>query len=399
MKKETKLVIAGKNYKDNCGSVNIPIHRTSTVLFPSLEDYHNAEKGKTCYGLQGGGESTDFSYGISGTPTKFALQKAICEIEDAKYCFIFPSGLSAITITIMGLLKNGDHILVTDSVYGPTRRFCNKELSRIGVEVDFYDPMIGNGIESLIKENTRLIFTESPGSLSFEVQDIPTITKITRKNNIPTIIDNSWATPLYFDPFKHGVDISLQAGTKYIGGHSDILMGVVTTNDKKLYKSIERASRNYGINTSPDDCYLALRGLKTMGVRLKAHEKAAKEIATWLSNRPEVETILHPAFSSCPGHEIWKRDFSGSTGLFSIILDKKYSDKAVSAMVDNMELFGIGASWGGFESLLVAMDISTIRTAKKWPHKNTHLRIYAGLESVSDLINDLEKGFERLKKL
>ncbi len=398
MQKGTKLIISGKDYKANSGCVNTPVYRSSTILFPTIEAYHNTETGNPYYKTKGAGLA-DSSYGISGTPTTFALQHAICEIENAKYCLIFPSGLAAITITLLSLLEKGDHILIADSIYGPTRRFCNKELSRFGIETTYYDPTTGGKIEELIKENTKLIFTESPGSLTFEVQDIPAITAVAKKHNIPVIIDNSWATALYFDPFKHGADISLQAGTKYIGGHSDILIGVVTTNNEELYKSLLRAHKNYGIHTSPDDCYLALRGLKTMGVRLKAHEDAALKVAKWLEARPEVETILHPAFSSCPGHEIWKRDFSGSTGLFSFILDKKYSTAAVAAMVDNMKIFGIGASWGGFESLVMPIDPSTIRTASKWPHKNTCIRIYTGLEAVEDIIADLEEGLERLKQV
>jgi len=398
MKKDTKLVIAGKNYKDNFGSVNVPIHRTSTVLFPTMEAYQQSEQGKPYYKIKGN-VATDYSYGIAGTPTTFALQNAICEIEGAKYCLIYPSGLAAITMSLLALLESGDHVLISDSVYGPTRRFCNKELSRFGVETTYYDPVVGAGIEKLIKKNTKLIFTESPGSLTFEVQDIPAITKVAKSKNIPVIIDNSWATPIYFDPFKHGVDIAMQAGTKYIGGHSDVLMGVITTNDEKLYKSLARVRKNYGINVSPDDCYLATRGLRTMGIRLRAHEESALAVAKWLESRPEVKVILHPAFPSCPGHELWKRDFTGSTGLFSFILDKKYSKEAVSAMVDNMKIFGIGASWGGFESLIMPIDPSSIRTTSKWPHKNTCIRVYIGLEDVADIIKDLEKSLERIKEV
>lgn len=397
MNKDTKLIISGKNYKDHFGSVNTPIHRTSTVLFPTLDAYHESEKGKPYYKIKGN-VAADYSYGTAGTPTSFALQNTICEIEGVKYCLIFPSGLAAITMTLLAILEHGDHALISDSVYGPTRRFCNKELTRLGIDITYYDPLIGEDIAKLIKKNTKLIFTESPGSLTFEIQDIPAITKIAKKKNIPVIIDNSWATPIYFDPFKHGVDIALQAGTKYIGGHSDILIGIVTTNDEKLYKAITRIRKNYGITVSPDDCYLATRGLRTMGVRLKAHEETALKVAKWLKKRVEVKTILHPAFPSCPGHEIWKRDFSGSTGLFSFILDKKYQKEAISNMVDNMEIFGIGASWGGFESLIMPIDPSPIRTASKWPHKNTCIRIYVGLENAADIIKDLENGLDRLKK-
>lgn len=397
MNKDTKLVISGKNYKDNFGTVNTPVYRTSTVLFPTLDAYHASENGKPYYNVKGN-TATDYSYGTAGTPTTFALQNTICEIEGTKYCLIFPSGLAAITMTLLAILEPGDHALISDSVYGPTRRFCNKELTRFGIEITYYDPLIGEDISKLIKKNTKLIFTESPGSLTFEIQDIPAITKIAKKKNILVIMDNSWATPIYFDPFKHGIDISIQAGTKYIGGHSDILIGVVTTNDDKLYNALARIRKNYGITVSPDDCYLATRGLRTMGVRLKAHEETALKVAKWLETRSEVQTILHPALPSCPGHKVWKRDFSGSTGLFSFILDKKHSKEAVAKMVDNMKIFGIGASWGGFESLIMPIDPSKIRTASKWPHKNTCIRIYVGLENAADIIKDLENGLERLKK-
>lgn len=396
MQNETKIIISGKNFKENAGTVNTPIYRTSTVLFPTLEDYNNAEIGLSCYNGDTA-QKQDYSYGTSGTKTTFSLQKTICEIEEAKYCLVFPSGLSAITITILSLVKNGDHILISDSVYGPNRRFCNKELSKFGIETTYYDPLIGEGIANLIKENTKLIFTESPGSLTFEIQDIPAITKIAKQKNIPVIIDNSWATPIYFDPFKHGVDIALQAGTKYIGGHSDVLLGVVTTNDEKLYKSLESTRKNYGICISPDDCYLAARGLRTLAVRLKEHERNALEVANWLNTRQEVQIILHPAFPSCPGHEIWKRDFTGATGLFSFILDKEYSEAAIAKMVNGMKIFGIGASWGGFESLIMPINPASIRTATKWPYKNTCIRIYTGLESPADMIKELEEGFARLR--
>jgi cystathionine beta-lyase len=397
MNKATKLITAGKNYKENFGSVNAPVHRTSTVLFPTMDAYHQAEQGKPYYKIKGN-VATDYSYGISGTPTAFALQNAICEIEGAKYCLLYPSGLAAITMSLFALLESGDHVLISDSAYAPTRRFFNKELSRFGVEATYYDPLAGEGIAKHIKKNTKLIFTESPGSLTFEVQDIPAITKIAKSFDIPVIIDNSWATPLYFDPFKHGVDISLQAGTKYIGGHSDVILGVVTTNNDKLYQLLARVRRNYGITVSPDDCYLANRGIRTMGLRLKAHEESALAVAKWLKERPEVKVMLHPAFPSCPGHELWKRDFSGSTGLFSFILDKKYSKEAVANMVDNMKIFGIGASWGGFESLIMPVDPSAIRTASSWPHKSTCIRVYIGLEDVSDIIKDMENGLLRLKE-
>ncbi len=397
MKKETTIITAARNYKKNLGSVNTPIYRTSTILFPNIEAYREAESGKSFYGVEGKG-TFDYSYGTSGTPTTFALQNAICKIEKTKYCSVVPSGLAAITVALLAIVKSGDHILISDSVYGPTRRFCNNELTRFGVETTYYDPLIGSDISKLIKKNTKVIFVESPGSLTFEVQDIPTISKIAKKHNIAIIMDNSWATSLYFDPYKYGIDIVVEAGTKYIGGHSDVIIGIVTINNEDYAKAINRVRKNYGMHVSPDDCYMALRGLYTLATRLRTHEDSAIRVAKWLETRKEVSLILHPAFANCPGHKFWKRDFTGSTGLFSFILDKKYSEQSISNMVNKMEIFGIGASWGGFESLIMPIDPSRIRTAVKWPHKNNCIRVYIGLENVDDIIEDLSKGLNRLKK-
>ncbi len=396
MKHETIAVTSGKNPQENSGTVNPPIHRTSTILFPSLKDYHDAEKGKDVYKSGKGVKAADFSYGISGTPTSFALQKAIAEFDGADHALIVPSGLSAITTSLLSFVSSGDHILISDSVYGPTRRFCNKELKRLGVETTYYDPMIGSGINKLIKENTKVVFTESPGSLTFEIQDIPAIAKAAHKKGAVVMMDNSWATSLFFKPFEHGVDVCIQAGTKYIGGHSDLLFGTISTTDKYV-DQIFRTFKNYGLHTSPDTCYSALRGLRTMPTRLKAHEKSALNIAKWLAKKPQVAKVLHPALTSCPGHNIWKRDFTGSTGLFSIILDKEYSQKSIVSMIDGLEFFGIGSSWGGFESLIINFDPTAIRTANKWTEKGTCIRIYIGLEAEEDLISELDKGFKKLK--
>lgn len=398
MKKDTDIIRAGRSPYAHSGMVNTPVYRSSTILFPSLEAYHDAENGTAYYETDTFTASPDYSYGTSGTPTVYALRKALAELDGVKHALVYPSGLASITITLLTLLQSGDHILVTDSVYGPTRRFCLKELRRYGVETTFYDPMVGKDIEKLVKPNTKLIFTESPGSLTFEVQDIPAITKVAKKHDILTIIDNSWATPLFFDPFKHGVDIAIQAGTKYINGHSDVLMGVVTCKDEGLFGKLAASYRHYGACPSPDDCYLAARGLRTLAVRIKEHERKALDVAKWLKKHKQVKRVLHPAFTDCPGHEIWKRDFTGSTGLFSIILDKHYNEKQVSAMINGLELFGIGASWGGFESLLIHITPGYVRTATKWGEEGTVLRLYIGLENEEDLKADLEKGFERLQK-
>lgn len=396
-KQETIAITSGRKYKENSGTVNTPIHRTSTILFPTIGQYNDASRGQDVYKTGADKQTIDLSYGLTGNPTSIALQESLCAIEGADHALLCPSGLSAITTTLFALLAAGDHILITDSIYGPTRRFCDKELKRYNIETTYYNPLIGSGIKDLIKENTKVIFTESPGSLTFEIQDIPAIAAEAHKKNIAVVMDNSWATALYFKPFEHGVDICVQAGTKYIGGHSDLFLGTITTTDEYIDR-LFASYKNLGIHTSPDACYTASRGLKTMPTRLKAHEKTALGLANWLAEQPEVKTVLHPALASCPGHELWKRDFTGSTGLFSVILDKKYSNEQISALIDNMELFGIGASWGGFESLLINFDPKTIRTASKWTEENSCIRIYAGLEAEEDLKEDLKQGLKRLQK-
>jgi cystathionine beta-lyase len=397
MKQETLAILSGKNPKENKGSVNTPIYKTSTVLFPTLKDYHDADIGHDLYNNNSDSKTADFSYGLTGTPTTFALQKLLSELDGGAHSMVAPSGLLAITTVLLSFLSTGDHILIADTVYGPTRRFCNYELKRLGIETTFYSPTIGKDIAALIKKNTKIVFTESPGSLTFEVQDIPAIAKVAHAKGAVVIMDNSWATSLYFKPFEHGVDVSIQAGTKYIGGHSDLLLGTITTTDEHV-STIFKTYKNLGVHTDPEICYMAMRGIRTMPTRLKAHEKAAVNIAKWLEKRPEVAKVLHPAFPSCPGHEIWKRDFTGSTGLFSIILDKKYSFEALSAMINKMKIFGIGSSWGGFESLAIIFDPRSVRTAEKWAEKGSCVRLYIGLEAEEDLIKDLEAGFKRLSK-
>jgi cystathionine beta-lyase len=397
MKQETLAITTGKDPKENKGSVNTPVYRTSTVLFPTLKDYADADTGKDLYTNNSDSKTADFSYGLSGTPTTFALQKLMCEIDGGQHCMIAPSGLLAITTVLLSFLKTGDHILVVDTVYGPTRRFCNNELKRMGIETTYYPPAIGKDIAKLIQKNTKLVFTESPGSLTFEVEDIPAIAKAAHAKGAVVVMDNSWATGLYFKAFEHGVDVVIQAGTKYIGGHSDLLIGTITTTDEHV-DTIFGTYKRLGVHTDPDSCYMAMRGIRTMPTRLKAHEQAALNIAKWLEKRPEVAKVLHPAFPSCPGHENWKRDFTGSSGLFSIILDKKYSFEALSAMIDKMKIFGIGSSWGGFESLAIVFDPRAIRTADKWTEKGSCVRLYIGLEDEGDLIKDLEGGFKRLGK-
>lgn len=397
MEKETKAVHSGRYPLKYMGAINPPIYQASTLLFPSLQAYQEAERGKAHYEINPTVKSYDCSYAITGTPTNHALQEALATLEEAENCIIVPSGLSAIITVLFGCLKAGDHLLMVDSVYGPTRRFCNNELKRFGVEVEYYDPLIGDGIKDLIKENTAIVYTESPGSLTFEVQDIPAITRAAKAANpdIVTVMDNSWASPLYFKPFQYGIDISIHAVTKYIGGHSDVILGSITTNDEH-FAAVFQSFYHLGNSPSPYECYLAQRGIRTMPTRIKQHEKTALTLAHWLAEHPKVSRVLHPALESCPGHEIWKRDFTGSTGLFSVVLDQKYDFDALSQMIDPMELFGIGCSWGGYESLVLAPDPSGSRTANKWEAEGNLIRFYAGLEDPQDLLADLEKAFARL---
>lgn len=388
MKQKTTLIQAGRKPKLYKGSVNTPRFETSTVLFESLKEYETASSSQ---------KPGDASYGIAGGPTHFALQDAIAEWEGAQHCVLTPSGLSALTLALQALLNPGDHLLLTDSVYGPTRRFAMKELKRFGVEVSFYDPLIGADIDKLIKKNTKLIVLESPGSLTFEVQDVPAIVKVAKKRGVLTLMDNSWATPLYFAPLEFGVDISMMALTKYVGGHSDVLMGSLATNHKGAYAKIMQTHRNLGLYVGVDQAHLAARGLRNVATRLEAHFKSALEVAGWLKKQKKVCKVIFPPLPGSDGHALWKRDFeNGGAALITFLLDKSYSEKAVHGFIDGMQHFGIGASWGGYESLMLRIDPSSVRTATKWKHKETTIRIHVGLEDTDDLIRDLEKGLSRL---
>jgi len=285
--------------------------------------------------------------------------------------------------------------LMVDSAYGPTRKICEIVLKGFGVETTYYDPLIGSGIKDLIRPNTKVVFTESPGSLTFEVQDVPAIAAAAHEAGAVVVLDNSWATPLFFHPFDHGVDVAIEAATKYLAGHSDAMMGVITTTEA-LFRRVRVMAAILGAVPGPDDCYLALRGIRTLAVRMARHQETALELAHWCQGRPEVSRILHPAFEDCPGHALWVRDFSGSTGLFSIVLDQRYTKDALARMLDHMELFKMGYSWGGYESLILPTDPSPIRTAQPWPGDGTVIRLHAGLEDAEDLIADLEAGFARL---
>jgi cystathionine beta-lyase len=379
LKAETTLVTAGRDTKAQKGFVNPPVVHGSTVLYPTAEDLH-AHRG-------------EFQYGRRGTPTTKALQQAMGALEGPQCAGvgIAPSGLAAITTTLLAVLKAGDHLLVCDNAYRPTRNFCNGVLARYGVETSYFDPLVGAGIAELFKPNTSAVLVEAPGSQSFEMPDIPAIASVAHARGALVIDDNTWATPLYHRSLEQGVDISMQAATKYIGGHSDIMFGTISAN-AKTWPLISEAIQLLGVCAGPDDVFLALRGLRTLAVRLAQHDKSGLEMARWLATRPEVIRVLHPALESDPGHAIWKRDFTGASGLFSIVL-KPAPQKAVDALLDTVKLFGMGYSWGGFESLVIPFDCAPYRTATKWTPGGPALRLHIGLENVDDLKADLEHGF------
>jgi len=379
---ETKLVIGGRDPHANFGIVNPPVYHASTVLAPTLAKWRNRDF------------MNDIVYGRIGTPTQRALEEAVALVEGGDRAIATASGLGAITVALSSFTKAGDHVLMADSAYFPARNYCNNVLAKYGVETTYYDPLIGGGIAGLIRDNTTVVYTETPGSLTFEMQDIPAIAEAAHARGVVVLHDNTWGTPLFFKSFEKGIDVSIHAATKYIVGHSDAMLGVlVTTNEH--FETLFRGFRLSGQHAAPDDCYLALRGLRTMAVRLNQHQESALTLARWMEARPEVVQVLYPALESDPGHELWKRDFLGANGLFAIILDRHYDDTALGAMLDNMELFAMGASWGGYESLI--LPGAPPRTATIWDPPGTLLRLHVGLEHCDDLIADLDAGFARLK--
>ena len=387
MKDDTKMIDSGRDPLRYDGVVNLPVHRASTIIYPSLEAFgRRAEK-----------RYDGVTYGASGTPTTLALAESVSRLEGGFGAVAVSTGLGAVTMALLAFVEKGDHILVTDSVYGPTRSFCDRILTRFGVETTYYDPLVAGGISHLIRPNTRLVFTESPGSLTFEVQNIPAIASAARERGVAVLMDNTWGTPLFFKPFEHGVDISIQAGTKYISGHSDLVIGIITARDEELYRRLKDTVLAFGDVAGPEDCYLALRGLRTMGVRLRHQQQAGIRVAEWFAGRPEVKSVLHPALPSDPGHALWKRDFSGASSVFGVVLETD-SEKAVGRMVDGYRFFKIGASWGGFESLVIPAYPADIRTAVLWKEEGFVLRFHIGLEDADDLIADLEEGFSRLNE-
>lgn len=383
---DTRLTTAGRDAQANFGIVNPPVYHASTVTFPTLDAMHEAGKHK----FEG------VYYGRFGTPTTFAFEEAVATLENANHCVALPSGMAAIAVALISVLHAGEHVLITDNAYYPTIGFANGFLKKFGVEATYYDPMIGAGIQDLIRPNTKAVFCEAPGSLSFEVQDIPAIAEAAHAANAKVLMDNTWSAGYHFKPFDHGVDISIQAATKYIVGHSDAMLGAVTMNDKDLWQHAKVTQVGLGYATGPDDCYLGVRGIRSLAARLKRHEETGLKLAHWLAARPEVEAVLHPALTSCPGHDIWKRDFTGSSGLFGVQLKAGPDSAAIARMLDGMELFAMGYSWGGFESLMIPSDVNALRTAYTWPYTGPLLRIHAGLEDADDLIKDLEAGLKRL---
>jgi cystathionine beta-lyase len=385
MRRDTLTSHAGRDSQRHAGLVNTPVFRGSTVLFPDVESYEHRDPDNY----------KTMRYGVHGTPTTFALEEAVAQLEGGHAAVALPSGLAAIVAALVPFCKQGAHVLMVDSVYGPARNFCEKRLKPFGVDIEYYDPLMGGTIAKLIRPNTTAVYCEAPGSLTFEMQDLPAIAAAAHAKDIPVLADNTWGTPYFFRSFEHGVDISIHAGTKYIVGHSDALMGLVVTNEK-YWLSVRRAVADYGFCVSPDDCYLALRGLRTIGVRMRQQQESALTVARWLQKRPEVLRVLYPALESDPGHALWKRDFTGAASLFGVIL-KPVADDLVAAMIDELELFGIGSSWGGFESLCIRANPAKGRTATKWSPGGPLIRLHVGLEDPVDLIADLERGFKQLQ--
>ena len=375
----TRFSHIGREFSEH-GMVNPAVYHASTILFPE-------------YAVLKDRANQTYNYGRHGTPTSRAVETAIAEMEGGHDCKVTPSGLAAITTALLSFLKSGDHMLMTDTVYWPARKLCDTVIKNLGIETTYYDPLIGKAISGLIRPNTKVVYMESPGSQTMEVQDVPAIAAAAHKAGALAFIDNTWGAGHYFKAFEHGCDVSIQAATKYIVGHSDAMLGSVVCN-KATWEIFKEAYETMGMFAGPDDMYLALRGLRTMDVRLERHQKNATIVAEWLRGRAEVDTVLYPALSNAPGHEMWKRDFKGASGLFSVIL-KPAADEAIGRLLDGLELFGMGYSWGGFESLVV--PFKPHRTATNWTAEGPCLRFHIGLESPEDLIADLEQGLKRLK--
>ncbi len=389
MKDDTLMVHHGRDPERHSGVVNLPVYHASTILYPTMEAFARRAEGDAKY--------HSVRYGAYGTPTTHALANAVAALEGGHGAVVTASGLAAVTLSIMAFVEQGDHILIVDSAYGPTRAYCDTVLKRFGVDTTYYDPLLGGKIADLFQPNTRLVLTESPGSLTFEVQDIPAISAAAHQHDILVLMDNTWGTPLFFKPFTHGVDISIQAGTKYIAGHSDLVAGMITARSESLLRQVKDTTMAIGDIAGPDDCYLALRGLRSMGARLQRQQAAGLQVVQWLQAQPEVKRVLYPPLPEDPGHALWKRDFSGACSLFGVILHTD-SELAVAQMVDLYRYFKIGASWGGFESLVTPAYPAQMRTAVPWTETGFVLRYHVGLEDPDDLIADLDDGFGRLRQ-
>lgn len=381
---KTKLIHTDSKVPEGFRSLSTPTYRGSTVLFPdakSVNDHWDQEQ-------------VGYTYGLYGTPTVLELAARVCEMEGGVYTIVTAGGQGAISLIHLALLNAGDHVLIPENIYGPNRKLAHSVMRRFGVEVSLYQPTIGAGIAEYIKDNTRLVWCESPGSLTMEVQDVPAIAKAAHDRGALVALDNTWSAGVFFDAFAHGIDVEMQAITKYIGGHSDLLLGAVTVKDRTLFEALGNTFQVLGCSPSPDDCALALRGMKTLAVRLRQIEASTLRVAHALQSRPEIERILHPAFPSCPGHDLWKRDFTGSSGLFSIVFRPGPSKSQVQAFVDALQLFEIGYSWGGVTSLAVAYDLSRAKGRPNYDHRI--VRLYIGLEEPEELIADLEQALRSL---
>jgi len=389
MKEDTLITTAGRHPEQNHGIVNPPVYHASTITAPTLAEFRERRKHRWEPGV--------FTYGRQGTPTHEALEEAVAALFGGDRAVALGSGLAAINAAMFAFLESGDHVLMVDSVYAPSRRVCDAFLGRFGVTTTYYDPLIGAGIKDLIQDNTKIVYLESPGSLTFDVQDIDAIVGEAKKRGCVTIIDDTWSSGVFFKPFAHGIDVSAVAATKYIVGHSDVMMGMVTTTSEH-WQRVRQAASDLGANSGPDDAYLALRGLRTIKVRMQRHQETGLRLARWLRDRPEVKRVMHPGLEDDPGHKLWKQYFTGACGLFGLELARDYPETALAAMLDGLELYGMGASWGGFESLILLTDPAHVRstTRARWENCNPTLRIHAGLEDPDDLIEDLAKGFERL---
>ncbi|MDP7539386.1 MAG: cystathionine beta-lyase [Alphaproteobacteria bacterium] len=385
MKKDTVLIGAGRTPEENHGVVNPPVYHASTITYPSLAALEETSRKRFDTGVT--------YYGRYGTPTHFSLEEAVAAVEGGDRAVLCGSGKAALVAALTAFVKRHDHLLMVDTAYAPTRTFCDGFLARFGVETTYYDPLVGAGIGELIRPETKLVFVESPGSETFEVQDLPAIAKAAHTKGCIVMCDNTWASPLYCDPFALGADVSIQAATKYIAGHSDAMLGVITTRAEQ-HRVVRAAAYDLGASAGPDDVYLALRGMRTLRVRLERHWKTGLVLAEWLKARPEVMRVMHPALPDDPGHALWQRDFSGASGLFGLVL-KPGPKEALAAMLDGMCLFAMGYSWGGYESLIVPTHPAAHRTASAWSDEGQSLRIHAGLEDVEDLIADLEASLVR----